>query len=296
MSEQSSPVTITQKRYQCRHVHADGRQCGSPALRHEEFCYHHHTTRRPKPAAGKFRCLDAHEPFELPVVEDLPSALSVGSQILSRIASNDLDCQRAGKMLYNLRLITTIIDRLSRAAAKAGPIATPEPVAELVDDEILGPIAPITEYVPPEAPAQPAPDQSKAALPPERPYTPQELDHFRYTVTALGYEPSDKHPRPASITDQDIQARAGAVRRSFGIPPLIPRMDQTGRLMSLHERPSSYPIPAPRPAIQDPPPETSAPALSIAVAPTDNEPRTTGNALALIGTLELHDSYPRMAS
>jgi hypothetical protein len=41
-------VTVIHKRYQCRRVHADGRQCGSPALRSEAFCYHHHTTRHPK--------------------------------------------------------------------------------------------------------------------------------------------------------------------------------------------------------------------------------------------------------
>src|SRR5579863_2137337 len=120
MPEQSNPVTITQKRYQCRHIHAEGHQCGSPALRNEQFCYHHHTTRRTRPAAGKLRHLDAHEPFELPVVEDLASALSVASQLLCRLASNDLDIGRAGKMLYNLQLITTIIDRATRAAAIAG--------------------------------------------------------------------------------------------------------------------------------------------------------------------------------
>ena len=53
-----------------------------PPCASEQFCYFHHTTRRPKPAAGKFRHLDAHEPFELPVVEDRASALSVAAQIL----------------------------------------------------------------------------------------------------------------------------------------------------------------------------------------------------------------------
>ncbi len=35
------------KRYQCRHIFTDGHRCGSPCLRHEDFCYYHHTTRRP---------------------------------------------------------------------------------------------------------------------------------------------------------------------------------------------------------------------------------------------------------
>jgi hypothetical protein len=125
MLQSSDLVIVTRKRYQCRHVHAAGHQCGSPALRNEQFCYHHHTTRRPKPPAGKFRHLDAREPFELPVVEDFPSALSVASQLLSRIASNDVDHERAGRLLYNLQIITSIIDKASRAAAKAGAPSVP---------------------------------------------------------------------------------------------------------------------------------------------------------------------------
>src|ERR1035437_3826095 len=123
MSQQAELTTITQKRFQCRHVHASGRQCGSPALRNQQFCHFHHSTRRPKPGPGKFRYLDATEPFELPIVEDRASALSVAAQLLCRIASNDLDLARAGKLLYNLQPL----------------------VEELVLDEAHGLIAPITE-------------------------------------------------------------------------------------------------------------------------------------------------------
>ena len=34
-------------RMQCRHILASGLRCGSPALKAENFCYYHHTTRRP---------------------------------------------------------------------------------------------------------------------------------------------------------------------------------------------------------------------------------------------------------
>ena len=49
----------TPKRFQCRHIFTDGHRCGSPTLlvethdatlpdrTHEDFCYYHHTTRRP---------------------------------------------------------------------------------------------------------------------------------------------------------------------------------------------------------------------------------------------------------
>jgi len=156
MPQSTDLVTVTQKRFRCRHVHAAGHQCGSPALRHEEFCYFHHTTRRPMPRTGKYKYLDAAEPFALPIVEDHASALSVAAQILCRIASNDLDPARAGTMLYNLQILSTLISRASQAAsADPTPPSTPQPtVPELVDDETHGPIAPITE-LPPDPQAEP---------------------------------------------------------------------------------------------------------------------------------------------
>src|SRR5258708_38188956 len=39
--------TNTPKRFQCRHIFTDGHRYGSACLRNEEFCYYHHTTRRP---------------------------------------------------------------------------------------------------------------------------------------------------------------------------------------------------------------------------------------------------------
>jgi len=86
-----SESTEVQKRFRCRHILTSGRACKSPALRNEQFCCYHHATRRPAPALGKFRHLNAAEPFILPVVEDRASALLVASLILSRIPSNDLD-------------------------------------------------------------------------------------------------------------------------------------------------------------------------------------------------------------
>ena len=259
MPQSSEPVTITQKRFQCRHVHATGHQCGSPALRSEEFCYFHHKTRRPKPAAGKFRHLDAHEPFQLPVVEDLPSALSVAAQILCRIASNDLDVERAGRLLYSLQIITSILDKASRAPAKAGAVAVakPEPLEELVADEIHGPIAPITEYVgAPFVPAlsgrvgsaseqaESAPDQVESTPPPpERDYTTEEQDYFKNTVSNRGYEPYSEFTRPPSITDQDIEIRVNANRRARGFLPFTALKDADGKLITIHELGARYTTP-----------------------------------------------------
>jgi len=178
MSQQAELTTITQKRFKCRHVHATGRQCGSPALRNEQFCYFHHTTRSRKKSGG-FRYLDATEPFELPLVEDRASALSAAAQIFCRIASNNLDLGRAGKLLYNLQILNALLPR-EKAAPESQPAPSPQPLVEdrvlleeLVLDEAHGLIAPITEMPEPAPnPADPAdplqnchPERSSASAP-----------------------------------------------------------------------------------------------------------------------------------
>jgi len=155
----SEIVTITQSRHQCRHIHAKGNQCGSPALRGEHFCYFHHTTRRPR-AAGKFKYLDATEPFVLPVVEDRASALSVAAQLLSRIASNDLDVSRAGRLLYNLQILIALMPKEPRTPAEASPAPAPPLVDAAVFDETHGFIAALPE---------PAADAATEAPPPSNP-------------------------------------------------------------------------------------------------------------------------------
>ena len=174
-------ATVTQTRFRCRHIHAAGHQCGSPALRQEHFCYYHHATRRPASAGPKFRHLDAAEPFTIPIVEDRVSALQVASQILSRIASNDLDPTRAGKLIYCLQIITAFLPPEPRAnatnrtkAATAAAAAAseshetapiPEPlVEEIVLDEIHGPIAPLTELTSVAVPISELPPSSTVVI------------------------------------------------------------------------------------------------------------------------------------
>jgi GTP cyclohydrolase II len=141
------------KRFQCRHILPAGRRCRSASLRGEQFCYYHHTTRRPAPTAGKFRYLDAAEPFPLPIIEDRTSALLVASQILCRIASNDLDPTRAGRLLYGLQVIACFLPGQPRPLSVTRNFSSSAPednapgalVEDLILDSDLGPIAPIAE-------------------------------------------------------------------------------------------------------------------------------------------------------
>src|ERR1700728_605980 len=92
------------KRYQCRHIFTDGHRCGSICLRGEEFCYYHHTTRKPaqNPRARRSRQSTFAIPLTAPIVRSGLKSTIV--EVLRRIASTDLDPRRAGLLLYGLQI------------------------------------------------------------------------------------------------------------------------------------------------------------------------------------------------
>ena len=94
-------TTEAPKQYQCRHIFTDGRRCASPCLRKEEFCYYHHTTRRP--VANPQRRRSRRSAFHLPLPEDRSAIQASIGEVLQRIASNDIDPRRAGLLLYDSR-------------------------------------------------------------------------------------------------------------------------------------------------------------------------------------------------
>lgn len=136
-------ATITQPdRQRCRHIHADGRRCGSPCLRNEPFCYFHHTSRKPisRPEARRSR----RSAFDLPNPEDRTAIqLSIG-EILRRIASNDVDPRRAGLLLYGLQIAST---NLAQARIQPGAAPAEPPVEDITLDPALGPLAPPAEFL-----------------------------------------------------------------------------------------------------------------------------------------------------
>jgi hypothetical protein len=85
----------------CHHLHAAGNRCGSPALRDEQFCYHHHPTR----SRSRRTQLDASETaFRLPPVVDQTSYQINLAEIMMRLADNSLDIKRAGLLLHCLQM------------------------------------------------------------------------------------------------------------------------------------------------------------------------------------------------
>ncbi|MDQ2926209.1 MAG: hypothetical protein M3R43_11725 [Acidobacteriota bacterium] len=132
-----NPVPEPEVRFQCRHIFTAGHRCSSPCLRHEEFCYYHHATRRPlaNPKERKAR-LSA---FHLPNPEDRGAIQMAIGEVLQRIAANEIDPKRAGLLLYGLQIASLNLPR-QRPTAQ-----TPPTVVEVVADPTFGPLAPACE-------------------------------------------------------------------------------------------------------------------------------------------------------
>src|SRR6266496_4546133 len=180
-------MTDAPKRYQCRHIFTDGHRCGSPCLRHEEFCYYHHTTRRPVENPGDRRRRQAH--FDIPLPEDRSAIQCSIGEVLLRIARNEIDPKRAGLLLYGLQ-----IARLNLPPVPKKPKQDTYPVEEIVIDPTLGTLAPRIEV-------------GKAQVPEERHSVVARL--LRDTDPLLDEIPGA--PRPASGT-WDSTASSGQSR------------------------------------------------------------------------------------
>lgn len=124
----------TARRFQCRHIFTEGRRCGSPCLRNEDFCYFHHATRRPVEDAAARKARLASLDFTWP--EDRAALQLSLCQVLERVASNDLDPRRAGLLLYGLQIASLNLPRPVEETASR-PF-----VEEIVHDERHGALAP----------------------------------------------------------------------------------------------------------------------------------------------------------
>jgi hypothetical protein len=132
------------KRYQCRHIFTDGHRCGSICLRGEEFCYYHHTTR--KPAQNPRTRRNRQSTFDLPVTDpnDRTGLQSTIIEVLRRIAANDIDPRRAGLLLYGLQIASLNLPK-PQTAKQGRQTEQPETVEEITTHPELGILAPKTD-------------------------------------------------------------------------------------------------------------------------------------------------------
>jgi uncharacterized protein (TIGR02246 family) len=136
----------TPKQYQCRHIFTDGHRCASPCLRGEDFCYYHHTTR--KPVANPRGRRSRRTTFDLPLPEDRSSIQHSIGQVLQRIASNDIDPRRAGLLLYGLQIASLNLPKSQSAPTRDRDSERTEPqtVDEITLDSDQRILAPQAEF------------------------------------------------------------------------------------------------------------------------------------------------------
>jgi hypothetical protein len=132
----------TTERNLCRHIHLAGRRCGSPCLRGENFCYFHHTTRRPPKHLGQ-NPLDAV--FTIPPLEDADIIQHTLADILARIATNSIDTKRARLLLYGLQIAARNLARCPTRAPEPNPNQINAVIEDLELDPDLGPLAPVAQ-------------------------------------------------------------------------------------------------------------------------------------------------------
>jgi|HubBroStandDraft_6_1064221.scaffolds.fasta_scaffold81443_2 hypothetical protein len=93
---------------QCLHIMADGAHCGSPAMRHHRFCYHHQRQREQHLALDAERARNSRNPqFNLPLLEDASSIQFALTQVLRLLAAGQIEHKTASLMLYSLQIATT---------------------------------------------------------------------------------------------------------------------------------------------------------------------------------------------
>ena len=136
-----APVSLSAApAYQCRHVFTDGPRCGSRSLRKENFCYYHHTTRRP---AGRTYTTGREPAFDMPFPEDRAAIQRCIGEVIRRISSDTIGERRAGLLLYALQIASSNLPKPDKFPP------TVHVVEEITHDEVLGDVAPITEFVAP---------------------------------------------------------------------------------------------------------------------------------------------------
>jgi hypothetical protein len=131
------------KQYQCRHIFTDGHRCASPCLRQQEFCYYHHTAR--KPIANPRQRRSRRSTFDLPLPEDRSAIQASIGEVLQRIASNDIDPRRAGLLLYGLQIASLNLPKAQPSKSTPEPQTGAQTVEEIIIDPALGILAPRTE-------------------------------------------------------------------------------------------------------------------------------------------------------
>jgi len=282
--QQSIPASL-----RCRHIHSEGRRCGSPSLRGESYCYHHHQTRRPVANLHHRRARQAA--FTLPAPNSRPEIQQAIGSIMLRLAVNDIDTRRAGLLLYALQIAQTNLTEHQRLQTKPQPQSATSPATQHQP-------APAPQQPEPANPKQCPPEQNEAQANDSRLAQPSNLNHQHESCPPERSEAQSKDlqlnhdPETASETPRihygtgptpDLDHPSTTVPQNsidFTPPPPLWRrlspavgaalLDAFCRQATGHSEPSEDPLPASSPD-RSPGPRPEGPYMSPA-APSAPHP------------------------
>src|ERR1700733_11778963 len=131
------PLEDLNRDHQCHFYQAPtGQRCGSPALKGEYYCYHHHL----KTASRNNRriLIDPEVTcMEIPPIGDPASIFPALAAVLHRLAENTIDTRRAGQMIYGLQVAMRALDpppiQRTRFTTAPQPISEAQPAADTTD-------------------------------------------------------------------------------------------------------------------------------------------------------------------
>jgi hypothetical protein len=96
----------------CQHIKDDGKQCGSPALRRQKFCYHHQQTRQ-KRLEINANIRRERWKLTLPTLEDANSIQLGLVQVMRMLVRQQIDHRKATLLLAVLQTASVNLKRTS---------------------------------------------------------------------------------------------------------------------------------------------------------------------------------------
>ncbi len=115
----------------CQHLKVNGTQCGSPALRHNRFCYFHKLHHEERIELNLDRLKNARRrraTIDLPVLEDANSIQVSLMQIMRLIIAGQIDGKTAGLLLYALQTASANLPRTTFAPCLHDVVLDPKTV------------------------------------------------------------------------------------------------------------------------------------------------------------------------
>jgi len=117
----------------CQHIKTNGTQCGSPALKDNDFCFFHQQCRTVTfNYRGMYKDYTASE-FHLPAFEDVHSVQFTLRQVIELILRHKINEKEAGLLLYALQIASCNLKRQQQEEPNPEDIATDAKVEHVVE-------------------------------------------------------------------------------------------------------------------------------------------------------------------